>query len=130
MKPAFVDKIKPDEIQEAQDSFNRLNEKNLLDPAVFSYPATAILRADIDGKKVVFIPVQNCCMLESLGIPQEATVAEVASGLKALVQVIVYEARQKGHGEIYFACKDEQTAAFAEHHGFVKIEVPMYRLRI
>lgn len=130
MKPAFVDKVKPDEVKHAQDAFNRVSDKNLLDPGVFAYPATAILRADIDGKKVVFIPVQNCCMLESLGIPQEATVAEVASGLKALVQVIVYEARQKGHGEIYFACKDEQTAAFAEHHGFERFDVPMYRLKI
>jgi hypothetical protein len=130
MKPAFVDKIKPDEIQEAQDAFNRLKEKNLLDSAVFAYPATAILRADIEGKKVAFLPVQNCCMLESLGIPENATVSEVASGLKALVQVIVYEARQKGHGELYFACKDEQTAAFAEHHGFEKFDVPMYRLKI
>jgi hypothetical protein len=36
MKPAFVDKIKPDEIQEAQDAFNRLKEKNLLDPVRYS----------------------------------------------------------------------------------------------
>lgn len=130
MKPAFVDKVKPEEVQHAQDAFNRVSDKNLLDPGVFAYPATVILKAYILSKNVVYLAIQNCCMLDSMGIPHDATAAEVAAGLRSLIVATVYEAKQRGHGEIYFPCKDEQTASFAEHHGFEKFDVPMYRLKI
>lgn len=131
MKPAWVKVVNTEqERKEAMDSLLALSDKNLYDPNVLLYPSTGILKSFNSDKSLVFMPVHKVHMLESLGINPQATAMEVASGLKSLVLTVAYESRNIGIGELMFLCRDEQTAAFARAHGFEKVEIPLYRLKL
>jgi hypothetical protein len=129
MKNIWIDKLKP---QDAEESTRYLcgTDNNLLDPAVLTYPATEVLKAYNSEKNILYLPLQFTYILESLGLNPEASPGEVASGLRALMQVIAFEAKCRGMGELYFGCKDEKTIAFAEHHGFEEVPFRMFRLKL
>jgi hypothetical protein len=119
-------------IEDGDACAKALSEKsaiNLVDPAVLSYPATTVLVAASDQPKL-FMPVQTCYVLESLGATEHATEREIALSLKNLLTVVGWEARQAGHGEVYFACSHAETSKFAERHGFERYNVPMFRMKL
>lgn len=105
-------------------------EGNLFDPKVLSYNATQVFKASDGEKNIVFMPVQNCQVWESLGINPEASELEVAASLKAIAHVLRFKALSEGQGEILFMCAHPLTQQFAEKHDFKKLEVPMYRMRL
>lgn len=111
------------------DWMAKLSDRNNLDAAIFSYPATETLKAS-NGKPLVYMPIQKTFFLESLAINPEATAMETAAALKALFQVVEFEALSQGHGELYFLCTDEETCAFAEHQGLEKVNLTLYRRRL
>jgi len=130
MKRIKVEKTTAKDWPEAAEFFSKLSSRNNIDAGVFSYPATETLKAS-NGKSLVYMPVQPTFFLESLGINPEATPMEVAAALKALFQVVEWEAVNKGMGEIYFLCADEETKSFAEHQGLEKIEtLTLYRRKL
>lgn len=102
---------------------------NLIDSTVLAYPATVVLVAESDNPKL-YMPVQTVFMLDSLGPTPEATDRDIASALKGMVNVLAWEARKAGHGEIYMPCSHERTSQFAERHGFERYNVPMFRMRL
>ena len=129
MKPIWAEAAKPHEAEELA-SFLMGTKNNLVDSRVLTYPATKIYKASDGQKNIVFMPVQSCQVWESLGINPEATDSEIAAGLKALAHVLRFSALANGEGEIYFLCSEERTQKFAQHHGFEKVEIPLYRMRI
>lgn len=130
MKHIKVEKALAADWPEASNFFAGLAARNNIDTGVFSYPATETLKAS-NGKSLVYLPIQPTYFLEALGINPEATPMEVAAALKALFQVIEWEAVNKGMGEIYFLCADEETKNFAEHQGMKKIEtLTLYRRKL
>ena len=104
-----------------------LQGKDALDTDVLAYPATTVLVAE-DGKDQVFMPVQVCYLMETLGYKDVSDVA-LASAMKQFVSILVWEGRKAGHGELLFLGNNEQTNAFALNNGFELIEYQVYRLR-
>lgn len=105
-------------------------EHNLYDPEVFLYPATEYLVAHAEGTPIVFMPMQNTFMLESLAINPEAEKSHVAVALKALLSNIVLTAGDRGMGEIHFLCSEPSTVEFAEKNGMERVDVPLFRLKL
>lgn len=104
--------------------------QNLFDPRVLGYPSTVALKATDGTRNLVFMPVQQCQVWESLGISKEASELEVAASLKALAHVLRFKALENGQGEIYFLCSEPRTQKFAQHHGFEKVDIPLFRMRL
>lgn len=116
----------PSEVEKAQESLNSVNDISFLDPQVLTYPSTRILVAESD-KPVMYLPVQVCYVLESLGPTKEASDLEIASALKQLTAILHYESEKAGQGEMLFLCGHKRTQEFAERHGWEKIDIPLYR---
>ena len=102
------------------DWMSKLSGRNNIDPNIFNYPATDVLKAS-NGKGIMYMPRQRCTFLEALAINPEASAADCALAFRALLQVAEYEARLRGEGEMYFLCSDKQTKDFAVHHGCIPV---------
>jgi len=105
-------------------------KNNLFDPDVVKYPSTTVRVAYNSEGPVVFVPVQRPLMLEALAINPTSGPIEVASALKALTQDAVAQCHLNGAGELYFLCRDQLTSDFAEKHGYEKINVQLYRIKL
>lgn len=105
-------------------------EDNLFDPEVMTYPSTALLVAHKEGEPLVFLPVQQAIVLESIGKKPGITDFEMAVSLKEIISAVVMSASATGKGELYFLCKEPSTQAFAEKNGFEKLPWPIYRLKL
>lgn len=115
--PLKVEKLKADDIPEMGDWMSKLSHRNNIDTEIFSYPATETLKAS-NGKGILYMPFQKTYMLESLAFNPDSTNADKAMALREMFSIIAWEARNKGIGEIYFLCADEETKRFVKHHGF------------
>jgi len=129
MKRIKVEKAQASDFQEASQLFAGLAHRNNLDVSVLGYPSTDVLKAS-NGKTILYVPVQPTFFLESLGINPEASVMDTAAALKAVFQVVEWEAQNKGMGEFYFLCADEETCKFAEHQGLEKVNLTLYRRKL
>lgn len=118
------------DIPQATEWFMGLADKNLYDPSVLMYPATQVLKAHTNEKTLVFCPVQDCFVMDALGIAPDATPLETSSALKSLVLAIRYQSEKEGKREIYFGCKDQQTADFAMRQGFEELPFKFYRMKL
>lgn len=133
MRPIWIRKFRkgdPQDWQKRADYLGRIADKNLIDPKVLEYPATETIVAEKEGREIVYLPVQVCYVLESLGIAPDASVTEIAGALDKLISASVFAARSSGHGEIYWLCSDESTCKFAERHGAEKVNIPVYRVKV
>lgn len=109
------------------------SERNAFDKDVLSYPSTKILAAyqdREDGKVVVYMPVQGAVILESIGSNPEASVQEITQAMIECVQGAALLAHMQGMREMFFLASDESTALGAEHLGFEKVEMALYRKRL
>jgi hypothetical protein len=128
-EPIKIEKAKPEDWEQMATWMGLLANRNNIDTAIFSYPATDILKAS-NGKPVIYMPRQRVMFLESLAINPEAQASDVALALRAIMQVSEYEARVNGHGEIYFLCGDKETCEYAERHGMEEIKLKLYRRKL
>lgn len=119
----------PVDVTKAQSSFESVRPISFLDPKVFEYPTTRVLVAE-NSHPVMYLPVQTCYVLESLGPTEEATDLEIASSLKQLTAILHYESARNGQGEMLFFCGHEATQAFAQKHGWERVNIPIYRWRV
>lgn len=110
----------------------RLAERNNLDPKILTYPATEVLQVQNPSRRLLYLPIQKCFFLESLAISPENSAGDTARALNDAFTVIKWEAINAGHGEIYFACKDEETRQFVENprRGFDLMDFPIYRMKL
>ncbi len=110
----------------------RIADKNLIDPDVLTYPATTVLCAyDTEsGKPLLFVPIQSVFMVESLAPSPEITELEMAKSLEKLIDVLVWESRNGGRGEIYYPCADETVIAIGERHGFKRVGHPVLKAKL
>lgn len=116
-EPIKVEKVKTlEDATEMAEWIGKLSSRNNVDPDIFKYPATTILKAS-NGEPVMYMPRQQVTMLEALAINPEAQASDIALALRALIQVTEYEARQAGQGELYFLCSDPETKRYALAHG-------------
>lgn len=117
-EPIKVERVKTiEDANEMADWISKLSARNNVDPDIFKYPATDVLKAS-NGHGVMYMPRQRVMMLEALAINPEAQNSDVALALRALIQVSEFQSREAGMGEIYFLCSDPETKRYAEAHGF------------
>lgn len=104
------------------------------DPEAVLAPDSFTLVAFNKEGIVAFLPVQSPKVdpffLESIAFKPGFTEREQASVMREFVQAAVTLGFLKGTREIYFLADTEDTAAFAERHGFEKVPWPVYRLRL
>lgn len=129
MKPVFVRPATGVDSQPFED-WSKATQGNLFDPYVPLYGSTFTLCAFNEDGPLVYMPVQQPFFLESLGVRPDADNVDIAAALKAMVQSTVTQAFLKGVGEIYFLGSNPLTDAFAERHGFEKLDFPIYRMKI
>jgi hypothetical protein len=129
MRDIFVERAQPEDSEELIAAMDATKD-NLCDPAIFKYPSTVTLKAVRDKKNLVFMPLHPVYMLESLAINQGNTELDTAFALAELIKTVRWEAYNAGHGEMFFACKEKTTKLFAQKHGFLEVNVPLFKLRI
>jgi hypothetical protein len=107
-------------VQQAARWFEGLAKESHLDPDVFRYPKTTLIQAydKGSGKPLLYVPVHDVFMIESLGPNPDASDGEIAAALAQVVKSIHWEAYKQGLGEIYFPCTNDRTAEFASNHNF------------
>lgn len=134
MKPVFMREMPRDKDGHPPVDFVNwivdASARNLFDPKVLDYPRTQVYEAYTREKSLVYCPVQQLMLMESLAINPGNSFAETAAALKQMVLTVAWESRQRGQGEVHFLCEDKQTAEFAERHEFEKVDIPLYRLRL
>jgi hypothetical protein len=105
-------------------------EKNSADPGVLNYPTTSLLCAyDVDGP-LMFLPVQQPMMMESVAPRPGADPLQTAVALRELMKAVVMQAHLKGVGEIYFVSDEATIQPFAEKHAFKKMPYSLYRVKL
>lgn len=110
--------------------WSRSTESNEWDPLVAKCPTTVTLAAYDQSGPLVFMPVQQPMMLDSLAVRPGLSKREVARSIKALVETTAMLAATKGVGEIYFLGTEEGTDLFAENRMFERLPWPVYRVKL
>lgn len=104
--------------------------KSSLDPQIYSYPTTKIMRVENgEGNAMAYLPVHSGAILESLGwAPELDAEHKVEAGITALEQV-EREAWASGYREVFFVSSDDRTDEFCQRQlGYEKITVLRKRL--
>jgi len=108
---------------------NAAQDINLFDPAVMSYPTTRTLLAH-NGEALVYMPIQNALMMESLAPKPGITPIEEAIALREITKAVALLASQQQIRETYFLCKDERVVKFASAHGYEVLPWTTMRMRL
>lgn len=103
---------------------------NGFDASVLAYPGTFTICAYNKERNVLYMPVQQPFMLESLGINPDASAEESAFAIAEATREVIMQAHIKGVGEIYFLGSNEKTNAFATKHGFEEVPFKVYRMKL
>ncbi len=131
MKPVWINKTTGQNRETELYPWLQANsQKNNVDWDVLEYPATEILTATDGEKNILHVPIQRCYFVESLGISPDASPLEVVKALYGVMQIVRYASIENGQREIYFLGSDTQTNEFAEKHGFERVNLPVYRMKI
>lgn len=109
------------------------NEQNGLDADTLTYPATTVLVAD--GKDFrhphLMMPVYPVFVMDSLAPNPSASPQQIALALRKMTDVIEWESRKNGHGEIWFIASEPSIAAFAEkQENFIEVTNRVFRFKI
>lgn len=105
-------------------------ERNRFEPEILGYKATRVIEAFAGDKTLLYMPTQQCTVLDSAAVNPEASKLERAAALKQITQTVAWEARRQGQGEVLFMCSDPETAEFATHHGYELLETPFCRMKL
>ena len=102
---------------------------NLYDPQVAGYPCTEVLVAE-NGQPLVFMPIQQAVVMDSLAARPGIEKREMALALKELVKMTAFMAHRANLREIMFFSADKDVNAMAERYGFERVESPTLRLKL
>jgi N-acetylglutamate synthase-like GNAT family acetyltransferase len=127
MKQIFVRAVRETDVKKM---FSWATSNPAWDSRILSYRNSLVLAAFNDLGTVAFLPVQQPLMLEAAVFHPLATDCQKALAMKELTHTLIAESSMKGWGEIFFLGSDERTNTFAEHQGFKKVDLPLYRLRL
>ena len=122
------------EPSDANDSitWTMATQGECFDPEAGLFPSTITLKAvDREGCVVNFLPMNRPAMLHGFGIRPGLSKLSVALSMHELVLSACRLAERAGCGEVYFwGATEASTQEFAERHGFERIDLPLYRLRL
>lgn len=104
--------------------------QNFYDPDVILYPSTFTLCAFDDSGPLLYMPVQQPLLMDSLAFRPGLEIGRASLALRTMFQAVVTQGYIKGAGEIYFAASEPTVAALSEKHGFERILLPVYRIKI
>ena len=129
MRHIFVRPARPADAEKFKQ-WSLGTKQNLHDPDVALYPSTTTRCAFDSSGPIVFVPFQRPIMLDALAINPESDKVSIAVALKELTQDAVSTAYNEGRGEVYFFCSEPLTQEFCQRHGYIKMEVPVYRMKV
>jgi hypothetical protein len=112
------------ELEDMQEAFAGRNAE--IGPV---YPESRIIVAEDGTKPVLFMPVQSCYFMGSLGY-KEVNRLQLASAMRQITATLVWESRAAGRGEIFFIGGNEESDNFAAANDYELVKEPVYRLRI
>jgi hypothetical protein len=104
-------------------------EINLFDPAVMDYPTTRTLVAH-NGEPLLYMPVQQVLMMESLAPKPGLTPIEEGLALREITKAVALLGSQASIRESYFLCKDERVVKFGAAHGYELLPWKTMRMRL
>lgn len=107
-----------------------IQELNLFDPTVMSYPTTNLLAVDKDGEPILYMPFQAVICGESLAPKPGLSKREEAIALKRVHEGLTNIAKGTGVREIVFVCKDESFAQFITHYGYEELPYKLFRFKV
>lgn len=122
--------VKETDIQQLLQWSKDNADKNGFDPATLLYPTTDIVAVENGNGPIVFLPVHNVGMLESIAPSPEASKEELSRAILKAVAHIAIRGRTRGVRELYFLASDPELASLAERAGFEKCDWPAYKLRL
>jgi hypothetical protein len=130
MEKVTVRPAEPEDSQNYMDWLAAASDRNMVDLDVYGYPACVTFTVQ-EGESPILMNSQHpVMMMEALAPKPGITPRQEAIALKKLFEAVKLIAQATGTREIWFACKDESLNKFVEHHGFEKITVPMYRIKV
>lgn len=111
-------------VRQALEWMLRLRDINHFDPEVLNYPTTSLMVAYVkqERKPIIYVPIQECYMIDALGINPEASPEDVASALGQITKTVHWETLRAGRGEFYFPCSDLSTIGFADKHMYMRMQ--------
>lgn len=107
--------------------------RNGLDEAMLRYPALSVLVADGgDGRHPwLMSPVHPAFIIDSLAPNPAATPAQVGLALRKMTEIVKWEGRKAGHGEVWYVESEPTIAEFAaKHERFQEVHARVFKLRI
>ena len=117
MRDIWATPVRPAEIAQL-DARLKDTPDNLFDVDILQYPDKVKFYCARAEKPLVFLPIQNVLMLESLGVEPGTSGLDVAKAIEVLIKFTVGKALDMGYNELYFVVKDANVARYAERHGF------------
>ncbi len=122
--------IAPRDDPQAREWLEANKERNAFDPDILSYPCTLVLKVEDAEKVRGYMPIQNACMIESIGLNSKLSPMEAAEAVMNMIAAALKLGHDIGLREAYFLSSDEVTARGAEAMGFKKMPYDLYRLKI
>lgn len=129
MKQVFVRLAEDKDASQFEEWVKAAQEINLFDPNVMTYPTTRTLVAH-NGENLLYMPVQNVLMMESLAPKPGIAPIDEAVALREITKTVAFMASQQGIREQYFLCKDERVVKFGSAHGYEVLPFKVLRMKV
>lgn len=132
MREVYVRPANETDIPNLSDWLARNAGRNHADADAMSYPSTSVLAAYDNDGVLMYLPLQMTVMMESLAPNPALSNSKHALALREMVKTIMFTARTKGIGEIYFLLDENDKALerFARKHGFDVIPTGLKAMRL
>jgi hypothetical protein len=95
---------------------------NMFDPEVVAYPKTLITKASNEDGDLLYIPLQAALVFDAIAAKPGITPRQEALALWRIGEVTNQLARDTGHREIYFFCRDDRVSDICSNHDFEEIK--------
>jgi hypothetical protein len=121
------------EIELFREWIHANRDKNGLDEEMLRYPATTVLVADGGDSKHpwLMVPIHPAYIMDSLAPNPDASMAQVGLALRKMTEIVKWEGRRLGHGEVWFVASEPSIAEFAaKHERFVEVKARVFKLKI
>ena len=103
---------------------------NLFDLDVLRHSTTFTLCAYDASGPLLFVPVQQPFLMESLAIRPTLDDTRKALALARITEALITDAHRRDVGEIYLHGHDDRTIKFAARHEFREIMWPFFRINL
>lgn len=95
---------------------------NMFQPEMLGYPRTVMCKAGTEDETMLFVPLQSVLMFDAIAPKPGLTPRQEAMCLWRVGEAVDEAARDSGHREVFFFCRDDRVADICARHGFEEIK--------